>query len=299
MAAGSGARGQEPPAVSYGVNLSFLRPDQFVDVAVLSEQLGFESVWISEHVVLPAGSSHDEDDSLSGSHPGFNEDMPLFDPLVVLAGISRTTEQLRLGTYIYLLALRHPLVAARSITTLDWMSGGRVELGVGAGWLREEYEALGLRPGDRGGRLEESIRTIRRLWSEDTISVSGARFDFGPVSFEPKPPQGRALPIHVGGESEVGLERAAALGAGWIGTQHSPASARAVTRTVRSYCGDLGRDAVEITVMADRPMAYSSREWSEAGVDRVIVAPWDHPDGVGEALRRFAERSIPAREPEG
>lgn len=287
--------------VKYGVNLSFLRPEQFVDVAVDAEAMGYESVWISEHVVLPAtAASADGHGSLSGSHPGFHGKMPLFDPLLVLGGISQVTDRLRLGTYIYLLALRHPLVAARSITTLDWMSGGRVELGVGAGWLREEYEALGIPPEGRGARLEESVRILRRLWEDETISVAEDSFEFGPVNFEPKPPQGGSLPVHVGGESTLALERAVRIGTGWIGTQHSPASAAGIVDDIRSICERLGHTEIETTVMADRPMEHTDDDWEAAGVDRVIVAPWRRPDEAREALERFARRSVvPAGEATG
>ena len=138
-----------------------------------------------------------------------------------LSFIAARTTSLRLGTYVYLLGLRHPFVTARAFATLDWVSGGRAVIGAGAGWLQEEWRALGIDPATRGARLDEAIVVCRRLWTEETVANDGPCFPFAEVAFEPKPVQ-QPIPILIGGESAPALRRAGRLGDGWIGMSHTP-----------------------------------------------------------------------------
>jgi probable F420-dependent oxidoreductase len=143
-------------------------------------------------------------------------DAPLYDPLILLGWIAAVTERIRLATNVYILPLRHPVATARSVVTLDRISQGRVTLGIGVGWLEEEFDTLDQSFHDRGRRTDEIIPLLRRLWTEDTIEHEGEHYRFGPIKFEPKPKSKPFPPIEIGGSSTAALRRAGRLGDGWI-----------------------------------------------------------------------------------
>lgn len=272
------ASGDRPGGIAVGVALK-VRYEAMRDVAVAAEELGYESVWIPEHLILPA----DLDGPFHGAT--FRSDIPTLDVLVFLATIAVATERIRLGTWVYNLALRHPIVAARAVQTLDVVSAGRVVLGVGAGWLEAEYAAVGVDFASRGRRLDESIDVLRLLWTDETPRFEGEFTAFGPVRFEPKPPQG-TVPILVGGESDVALRRAAERGDGWIGMDHTVASATEQIRKLRA----LADRPVEVTVGATPHDRAELAAYADAGVDRVIVAPFTRTADAIDGLRAYAER---------
>lgn len=273
----------------FGIALARLNPRHHVEAAVEAERLGFESVWMSEHLVFPV--------DLSGSpHPGSETppvpaSTPVFDALSWLSHLAGRTSSIRLGTNVYLLGLRHPFVAARAIQTLDIVSEGRCEVGIGAGWLRSEWEAAGFDPRTRGRRLDEALAVCKRLWSEEIVEHHGEFYDFAPVMFEPKPLQKPWPPIHVGGESEAALERAAAAGDGWYGLAHDfDSAARRIARL--AALRETARDAVsplEITISGDIQSRDDLKRWSEVGVDRMVVSPWRRSSEWREGVLRFAD----------
>ena len=272
-----------------GVALGRLNPAFHLDVTLEAERLGFESVWLPEHLVFPtmlAGSP------LPGeTHPPVPPETPVFDAFAYLSFLAGRTTGIRLGTHVYLLALRHPFVAARAVQTLDVVSGGRAEVGIGAGWLEAEWEATGLDFRTRGRRLDEAIQVCKRLWSEPVVEHHGEFFDFGPVCFEPKPVQRPWPPLHVGGESEAALRRAARVGEGWLGLSHTPESvagpiARLHTLRGRAETADA---ALCVTVGADAPDRATIRRLAEAGVHRIIVSPWRRSAEAVRALTHYAE----------
>jgi alkanesulfonate monooxygenase SsuD/methylene tetrahydromethanopterin reductase-like flavin-dependent oxidoreductase (luciferase family) len=190
-----------------------------------------------------------------------------------------------------LLGIRHPFVTARGFATLDVVSNGRTELGVGAGWLENEWSAAGLDPRTRGRRLDECIEVCRRLWTEPIIEHHGEFFDFEPVTFEPKPVQ-TPLPIAVGGESMAAMRRAARTD-GWMGLVHTPESAARVVahyRAVEDALRPGHRGTVSVT--GDCRDEDELARWQRVGVDRLIVAPWTRSSDALEGLRRFAARFI-------
>jgi len=277
------------------ISLGMLHPRAFREVTEAADRLGFESVWLPEHLVFPV--------DMSGSpHPGEGAppvppSTPVFDAFAYLSYLAGRTERIRLGTNVYLLGLRHPFVAARAIQTLDVVSGGRAEVGVGAGWLRQEWTAAGLDPGTRGRRLDEALMVCRRLWTEEVVEHHGEFFDFGPVMFEPKPVQRPHPPIHVGGESEAALRRAARLGDGWYGLGHTPDSARALVERLRGLRREAGREEApfQVTVggAVERPEDLTA--WEKAGVDRVVVKPWRRSRDAVASLEAFSARlDLPA-----
>jgi probable F420-dependent oxidoreductase len=218
--------------------------------------------------------------------------VPIYEPCAYLSFLAARTSQIRLGTFVYLLGIRHPFVSARGFATLDVLSGGRALCGVGAGWLTTEWRAAGLDPATRGARLDEAIAVVRRLWTEPEISHDGAFFPFEPVAFEPKPVQAGGPPILVGGESPRALRRAATLGDGWLGMAHTPASAADRAATLRALAEGAGRDpaSIEVTVMGSIDDAHPLDAWTAAGVDRLIVTPWRRTSEAVDAITALAAR---------
>ena len=192
-----------------------LSPRHYARVGRAAEEHGFESVWMPEHLVFPSEMPPTYPYTETGMPP-VTPDTALYDVWVVLGGVATATERLRLATDVFILPLRHPLATARSVVTLDRLSGGRVTLGAGVGWLEEEFEQLGQDFTDRGRRTDEIIGIVRRLWTEDVIEHHGEFYDFGPVKFAPKSLQDPNIPIEIGGSSPAALRRAGRLGDGWI-----------------------------------------------------------------------------------
>jgi probable F420-dependent oxidoreductase len=217
-------------------------------------------------------------------------DAPVFDVFTMLAFFAGRTERIRLGTNVYNIGLRHPFVTARAVATLDVVSGGRVELGIGASWLKEEWDAAGLDFSTRGGRVDEALDVCRRLWTEPEIEHEGEHFAFAPVAFEPKPLQPGGPPIAVGGDSKPALRRAALRGDGWI-PMNTPLSGLAAARAeIEAMRKEAGRDGGEFTVTAMGSLQSPNdvNAYREAGVDRLVVFPWRKSAEAADGLREFA-----------
>jgi probable F420-dependent oxidoreductase len=275
--------------VKFGIGLGALNPHFFLDIALEAEKLGFESLWLPEHLVFPT--------EMSGSpfqgadHPPVPANTPVFDAFAYLCFLAGHTRRIRLGTNVYLLGLRHPFVAARAIQTLDIVSDGRSEVGIGAGWLREEWQAIGLDPATRGRRLDEALGICKRLFVDETIEHSGEFYRFGPVMFEPKPVQRPHPPIHVGGESDAALRRAARDGDGWLGLNHSLESAAPKLARLAELRREYGRESApfEVIVGATVETRDDVERWRDAGVTRIISSPWRRSREALAGLRRYAE----------
>ena len=259
-------------------------------VTVEADRLGFESVWLPEHLVIPkaaTGSPH-----RGQEHPPVPSEVPIFDVFVYIGAIAARTRRIRLATGVYNVGLRHPFVTARAVATADRLSGGRVELGVGSSWLKEEWDALGLDFASRGRRVDEALEVCRRLWSEPEIEHRGEFFRFPTTAFEPKPVQ-QPLPIVVGGDAPASLARAARFGRGWYPMNHSlealPASIAKLAE-LRAAAGREGR--VEVTTHFPVSEPSDVERYAAAGVDRVLVRPWKRSSEALEGMKRFAERFI-------
>ncbi|MEJ7582611.1 MAG: LLM class F420-dependent oxidoreductase [Acidimicrobiales bacterium] len=280
--------------MKFGIALGRVHHRHFEEITVAADRHGFESVWFPEHLVLPTEMS-------SSPHPGHDHppippDVPVYEPFAYLAYLAGRTERIRLGTHVYNLALRHPFIAARAVQTLDVVSGGRVEFGIGASWLAQEWEAVGLDFHTRGRRLDEALAVCKRLWTEAVVEHHGEFFDFAPVMFEPKPVQQPWPAVHVGGESDAALRRAARLGDGWIGITHTPESVGRPVAMLRKLREQAGRTAERFEVTVGGPV--ESRDdvarWAEAGVDRLIVAPWQRSIDAIDGMGRFADAVLDA-----
>ena len=266
------------------------------DVAQAAEDLGFESVWFPEHLIWPI--DFDGKSPYADGHPPVDPRIPTYDALAWMVTVAVATQSLRLGTYVYNLGLRSPFVAARAVQTLDVISGGRVDFGIGAGWNEREYTAVGVDFTTRGRRVDEAIDVCRKLWADDVVTHDGEFFSFGPVVFEPKPPQ-TLLPIHIGGESVPALRRTVQRGDGWIGMAHTPDSAAERVATLRKLLAEAGRDplSVQVTVGGDASTPADVAAYANAGVDRIIVSPWRRSDDAITGLERFAAEVLaPFRE---
>jgi probable F420-dependent oxidoreductase len=214
----------------------------------------------------------------------------VFDSLAYLAFLAGRTERVRFGTHIYNIGLRHPFVVARAVTTLDVVSDGRVEFGIGASWLKEEWDAVGLDFATRGRRVDESIEVCRRLWTEEIVEHHGEFYDFDPVKFEPKPKQKPYPPLHIGGDGPAAMRRAATVGDGWIPMNHDRdhiGEGAAKVQQLRREAGRAGRSTVIFGSAA--PNKDELEALAEIGVDRVLTRPWADGSEPVESLERYAE----------
>ncbi len=275
--------------MKFGIALGALNSHFHVDATEEAERLGYESVWLPEHLVLPvqmSRSPHPGDE-----HPPVPPTTPVFDAFAYLGFLAARTRHVRLGTHVYNLGLRHPFIAARAVQTLDLLSGGRVEFGIGASWLEEEWRAIGLDFASRGRRVDESIEVCKRLWTEPEVAHDGEFFHFDAVAFEPKPLQQPWPPILVGGESGAALRRAARVGDGWIGMGHTFESAAGQIARLRELRGEYGRDTAPFQICLGGPVASADdvRRWEELGVTRLVVSPWRRSPDAVDGMRRFAD----------
>jgi probable F420-dependent oxidoreductase len=279
--------------MKFGIALGALNPHFHLDAADAAEALGYESIWLPEHLVLPVHMSRSPRDG--EDHPPIPPTAPVFDAFAYLAFLAARCPNLRLGTHVYNLGLRHPFTVARAVQTLDIVSGGRFEFGIGASWLEEEWVAAGLDFRTRGRRVDETLAICKRLWTEPEVAHDGEFFSFDAVAFEPKPVQRPWPPILVGGESQAALRRAAVAADGWIGMGHTVESAAVSIEKLRELRKQRPDDSNE----PDRPLQICvggpvrSRDdvarWEEIGVTRLVVAPWSRSPDAVEGMTRYAE----------
>ena len=200
----------------FAMSMSGLGARHYPEVAETAEANGFDSIWMPEHLIFPVEMTPNYSYTPDG-YPPMHSDTPAFDPWVVLGGVATRTKNIKLATGVFILPLRHPIAVARSIITLDRLSGGRVIAGIGVGWLPDEFEIVGEDFHNRGARTDEMIVIMRKLWSEETVEFHGRFYDIPAVKFLPKPVnKQQGIPIVVGGTSPGALRRAGRLGDGWI-----------------------------------------------------------------------------------
>jgi probable F420-dependent oxidoreductase len=267
----------------------FAYPDMLTHLATTAERVGVESVWAVEHVVIPVGYQSTYPYDPSGRIPAPDQ-LPLPDPLIALTWAAAATKTLRLATGILILPQRHPLYVAKEVATLDVLSNGRVILGIGVGWLREEFEALGIPFEERFARTAETVRALRSLWAEEARPFTGRFFRWGKLESHPKPVQRPGVPIVVGGHTELAARRAARYGDGFFPGVADDEKLVWLLGVMRDECRKLGRDPATIEVTAGRgPMdADTVTRLRDHGVSRIIVPPpaFD-PDGVTHGLEQL------------
>jgi probable F420-dependent oxidoreductase len=259
---------------------------------------GFESVWGGEHVVLPTTIESRYPYTADGALP-VPPETPIPDPLIWLTFAAAAAPTVRLGTCILIVPQRNPLVLAKELATLDQLSGGRVELGLGVGWLREEFAALGVPWERRGARTDEYVAAMRALWSDPVAEFHGEFVDFPPVACSPRPVQA-SIPILVGGDTEAAIARAARIADGYFPGEGDLDRLTSLIGRVRRAAERAGRDPESIEInamfgqhMAD-PMAGVER-LAEAGVGRIMVPAFFFagPGGL-DRLADFGARVVHA-----
>jgi probable F420-dependent oxidoreductase len=235
-------------------------PDNLAALARRGEELGYDFVLFGDHIVVPRQIASPYPYTETGEFPGSASGVAM-EQLTVLAFLAGQTQSIRLGTSVIIVPHRNPLVAAKALATLDVLSKGRLIVGVGVGWMREEFEALGLPPfEERGAVTDEYIRAFKELWTSDNPSFEGKYCRFSNISFLPKPVQKPHPPIWVGGESRRALRRTAALGNGWYPISANPQfplgePEQLAERLQRLavYAKEAGRDPAEIDIIYRTP----------------------------------------------
>jgi len=260
----------------FGINMGASSgPQELAAAARAAEAAGFESVWVGEHVVLP-------DPQLPPS-PMAPQD-PALDPLLALAWAGAHTSTLRLATGIVIVPQRNPVVFAKQVASLDVLSGGRVVLGVGVGYLEPEFRAIGADFEHRGAVTDEYLDAMDRLWYDEHPEFHGRFCEFAGIDAHPRPVQ-RPIPIVVGGHTNVAYRRAVARAHGWYGFALTPQAAAACLAGLRTAAARTARPAelgpLEITVTPrGRLTAATAAEFAEAGVHRLVPFPPPTPDGI-------------------
>jgi probable F420-dependent oxidoreductase len=258
-------------------------------LAQAAEERGFESIWLPDHLVIPQRVDSRYPYSPDGES-GLVPDTEILDPWVILSFIGAATTRLRLGTYVYILPLRHPFVTAKAAASVDVLSGGRLLMGIGAGWLSEEFEAAGEPFAERGRRSSEAIEIMRALWTREVVTWDGDHYPFGAAGMSPRPDA--SIPVLVGGHSGPALRRAAALGDGWIGSPKTaadlPAHLDEMVPRIEAALEGAGRsrEGFELTSGVMGPPSDEAWAAASAALDRVILAPWileQHPVALDRA----------------
>ena len=274
----------------------FVEPRAAAAFAKAAEDAGFESLWTVEHVVVPSDYKSPYPYSPDGRMPG-SEDSPIPDPLIWLAYVAAATETIKLATGILILPQRNPVVLAKELATLDQLSGGRLLLGIGVGWLEEEFDAIGVPFGDRGARADEYVAALRSLWTEDSATFHGDYTRFDNCILRPRPAQG-VVPVHVGGHSPAAARRAGRLGDGFFPAGASHDDFAGLLATARGAAADAGRDTDALEVSFGGNGAFGPNALDEVkaladlGVDRVIVPAFLFWRDPADDLARYGDDVI-------
>jgi probable F420-dependent oxidoreductase len=281
-----------------------------VNIARTAEELGFDSVWASDHVIMP--------ENRVGM---FSENF--YDPFVLLSYISAETTNISIGTSVIILPYRNPVVVAKMIATIDTLSGGRVIFGVGPGWMREEFETLGVQHNARGRMTNEYLRAIKVLWETDSPDFEGEFVKFSGIKFYPKPHQKPHPPIWIAGSSVHAIKRAVRLGDGWHPTWVSPEDVERGIKELRGIAAGEGRDLRgfaytvrnRIKIIKDGGDKFIDKggnepsfalrgtigeitdyiaKYRELGVSHIVFDPdVDNADEIFEIMEQLAEEVLP------
>lgn len=269
----------------------FVAPEHAAELGRAAEAAGIDSVWTVEHVIVPKEYESTYPYSPSGKMPG-THDAPIPDPLIWLTWVGAATTTLKLATGIVILPQRNPAVLAKEAATLAQLTGGRLLLGIGVGWLEEEFHALGVPFEHRGARTDEYMAALRALWASDDVTFSGEFVDYAGISTNPKPPGG-AVPLVVGGHSRRAARRAGELGDGFFpGKGNLPE----LIDVVRQSAADVGRDPTNIEMTGTHPGLFGEdpaaaiQEAESWGLDRLMIPAFlfaKQTDDLSDAMAMF------------
>ena len=266
-------------------------------ICQVAEAAGFESVWGGEHVLIPDSIGSKYPYTADGKIP-MDPDTPVPDPLIWLAFAAAAAPTLRLGTCILIVPQRNPLVLAKELATLDQLSGGRVELGLGVGWMKEEFDALGVPWERRGARNDEYVAAMRSLWAGPHAEFHGDFVDFEPATCSPRPVNG-SIPVLVGGDTEAAIQRAVRIADGYFPGEGDVDRLGALLGRVRQAAERADRDpkSLEINAMFGVQMAdpvAGVEQMVAMGVGRIMIPAFFFagPGGL-DRLAEFGERVLP------
>ncbi len=267
------------------------RPDVILKLAARAETLRYHSIFVTDHVVLPVSAARSiYPYSPTGQFPG-GAQQDYLEPLAVLAHLAHATRRIRLGTSVLVVPYRNPLVTAKMLATIDVLSGGRVILGAGVGWLAEEFEALAAPPfEERGAVTDDYLTLMRRAWTTDPVSFETPHYRVRDVHALPKPLQRTGIPIWIGGHTDAAIRRTARLGDGWhpIGMRPpallTPDEYATKVKQLHDLARDAGRDPSAITLSLRVPMHVRSPRVKAAAGDRPLF------QGVAAEVQADVER---------
>jgi probable F420-dependent oxidoreductase len=260
--------------VKFCQSLMYAPAEDWVELTRTAESVGFDQVSLSDHVFYP--------ETLNSKYPYRPDGRPLFRPhqpwpdvWVMTGALASVTDRIRFATHVYVLPARNPFVVAKAAGTAAWASGGRVVLGIGAGWMKEEFDALGQPYEGRGARMEEQVEVLRSLWQGGMVEYHGKFYDFEPVNMSPAPAE--PVPVLVGGHSEVALRRAARIGDGWMGTYYTLDELRGYVERLQGYRREYGTEDRPFEIQAsilDVPSREVCAQLDEMGVNTLITSAW-------------------------
>ena len=281
-------------------SMMYAEPDQWVELARHAEAVGFDQLALSDHVFYPENLASEYPYTPTGK-PVFKADAAWPDVWVMVGAMASVTSRIEFTTNVYVLPLRNPFVVSKAVGTAAYLTGDRVSLGIGAGWMREEFDCLEQPFGRRGARMEEQVEVLRALWQGGLVEHHGEFYDFDKLQMAPVP--SRPVPIIVGGHSDIALRRAARLGDGWIGVQYTRAELRTYLsrlNELRAEAGTLDRPfEVNAAIVDALPTPDVIAELEEMGVDTLMTSAWliegktnASLDENKRALESFAETYI-------
>ena len=281
------------------VNIGVESAEQMIGLAQLAEASGYESVWTFEHVIVPldyASKYPYNDTGKMGADPETN----FIDPLIALTAIAANTKTIRLGTGVNILSQVNPLLLAKQAASLDMLSNGRFMLGVGIGWLREEFDAMGTPFERRGARFDDYVVAMRKVWSGEVVEHDSDFLNWHGFKSYPVPAQKPGVPIIMGGNKGKVFERTATLGDGWFAPASSPDELAPLLEPLKAACAAADRDyaSVEITAMWPGQGGVATvNAFAELGVSRLVVpvmALGDQSPGssVADGIQRLGEDVI-------
>jgi probable F420-dependent oxidoreductase len=292
--------------------------DAMFAIADAAERLRFDSLWVGDHITLPRNPKLPYPYSRGTPHY-LQPDTAILDPLAVMAAVVSRTKRIKVGTSVLILPYRHPMVTAKLLATIDHLSGGRVILGAGVGWIPEEFAALGADFAARGKVTDEHLRYYREVWSKDDPKVIEEDFQLGGMGFQPKPVK-RHIPIWIGGNTTVAMRRAATLGDGIHFIDRLPQELKEDVALFKSVCKEIGRPLKHMTIsvrsqvqITEKPLSDAERARPIAGDIRQVTADYrafkklgvqhlclsprtatPSADDYIQGMERIAKRLVPA-----
>jgi len=285
--------------MKFVTSLAFSDPTHFCEIARAADACGWDGIVVSDHVVHPEKIESPYPYTRDGS-TRWQAPAPWPDPWVAVGAMAAVTERIRFTTGIYVLPLRNPFVVAKAVSTAAVMSGDRVTLGVGVGWMKDEFDLLDQSFRNRGRRMDEMIEVMRTLWAGGMVEHHGEHYDFGRLQMSPAPKA--RIPILIGGLSEPALRRVGRLGDGWISDIHTTQELREIVAKIRAYRDEYGRADAPLEIVAACSDAFEAddfRRLEDVGVTHLQTMPWlmygassDSLEDKVDGIRRFANDVI-------